>query len=188
MAEIKFIDNSRALRQEVTRLSKVANKRLKRLRLAGYEDSPAFAAWERGGGVAFGVKGKSNQQVQAEYRRVKQFLDNRTSTIRGANNMLKEIRDATGYGRKTSLRELRGKLKSFFRLAQRIAEYNKLAGDAAKALDYQKIWQEIRQLEKDDKIRLDMNAEADDWVDNVEKAMQAYIKEIQSAFARFGGM
>lgn len=188
MPEITFVDNSRALRQEVTRLAKVANKRLKRLRLAEYEDSPAFTAWERGGGVAFGVKGKSNQQVQAEYRRVKQFLSDRTSTIRGANNMLKEIRDAVGYSRRTPLRELKTKLKSFFRLAQRISEYNKLAGDAAKALDYQKIWSEIRQLEKDDKIRLDMNADADDYVDNVEKAMQAYIKEIQNTFSRFNGL
>ena len=60
----------RELRRQVTKLSSIANKRLGRLKMRGYEDSPAYEAWERGGSVRFGVKGKSYDEVQAEYWRV----------------------------------------------------------------------------------------------------------------------
>lgn len=174
-------DNSARVSHELSRLAAIANKRIKRLQLAKYEESPAYLAWSRAGGVYFGVKGKSPAQVQSEYRRVKQFLDNRTSTVRGSNQLLREIAQSTGVKHR-SLKQLRSKLKSFFRLAQRISEYNKMAGDAAKALDYQKIWEEINQLEAEDKIRLEINENAKDWPDQIEKAMQEYIRSVQNAF------
>lgn len=168
-------------RSEVSRLTKIANKRLKRLKLAGYEETPAYRSWLKSGGVFFGVKGKTNKQVQAEFRRVKKFLDDRTSTIRGANKVLREIARAIGY-KNATLRVLKVKIPIFFSLAQKISEYNKLAGNAAKALDYQKIWQEIRELEANDRIRLDVNKDALDWPEYTEKVLQEYIEGILKIF------
>lgn len=174
-------DKSANVTRELSRLANIANKRIKRLQLAHYEDSPAYLAWSQAGGVYFGVKGKSPAQVEREYRRVKKFLADRTSTVRGSNKLLREIAESTSVKHRT-LRQLRTKLKTFFTLAQKISEYNKAAGDAAKALDYQKIWEEINQLEAEDKIRLEINANAKDWPDQIEKAMEEYIKSVEDAF------
>lgn len=167
----------RKLRKEASRLSSIANKRLGRLKYQGYEDTPAFRTWENDrGGVKFGVRGKSNAEVQSEYWRVRHFLDNRTSTIRGANKVLKDIAASTGMGY-SGMKDLKNKSKTFFQLAQRISEYDKSVERAAEALDYQKIWQQINTMVKMDDISLDYAEDSAEQAEIIDRYLDMFIKQ-----------
>ena len=129
-------------RKEVSRLASMANKRLKRLERNGLQMLPAYQNWQENGAIKFSVKGKDYNQLQSEYWRLKNFLDNRTSTVRGANSFLREMAQNTGikYG---GLNDLKQKSKMFFELAEKIKQYNMQINRSARALDYQKIWEQI---------------------------------------------
>lgn len=129
-------------RKEVSRLASMANKRLKRLERNGLQMLPAYQKWQENGSIKFSVKGKDYNQLQSEYWRLKNFLDNRTSTVRGANSFLREMAQNTGiqYG---GLNDLKQKSKMFFALADKIKQYNMQINRSAQALDYQKIWEQI---------------------------------------------
>lgn len=66
----------------VSQLSSAANKRLRRLEKSymGTESRPYSVAMERGN---FSVAGKNQGQLQNEFKRVKDFLTSKTSTVRG---------------------------------------------------------------------------------------------------------
>ena len=72
------------LRRAVRRMSDTANKRLKRLDEKGIS-TPATQSVDRSGGK-FSTKGKSLNQLRAEYTRVKNFLKSETSTVKGYKN------------------------------------------------------------------------------------------------------
>lgn len=78
------------LRQAVSRLADAANKRLKRL---GKSDlaSPAYMEATEGGNK-FSTRGKSEIELQIEFRRVSNFLQDKTSTIKGARAYMEEAR------------------------------------------------------------------------------------------------
>lgn len=142
MAVALASDKYKELKKEVSRLSSMANKRLRRLESNNLKLLPAYRAWESDGAIKFSVKGKNYQQLQSEYWRLKHFLDDRTSTVRSANAFLKEMAENTGI-KYNGLTDLKAKSKQFFNLAQKIKEYNQSINQSAQALDYQKIWQQI---------------------------------------------
>lgn len=135
------------LRAEVSRMASIANKRLNRLETNNLQMLPAYQAWVQNGSVRFSVKGKSYNEVQSEYWRLKNFLDDRTSTVRSANAFLKEMAENTGI-KYNGLKDLKAKSKMFFELAQKIKEYNQMINQTANALNYQKIWEQINQYIK----------------------------------------
>lgn len=73
--------SAKDLRQAVSKLSGVANKRYDRLVNANVPSQAKMAVEDEG---RFGTKGKNLQQLRAEYSRVKSFLSNQTSTVTGA--------------------------------------------------------------------------------------------------------
>ena len=78
------------LRQAVSRLADAANKRLKRL---GKSDLPSPAYMEATeAGSKFSTRGKSEIELQIEFRRVSNFLQDKTSTIKGARAYMEEAR------------------------------------------------------------------------------------------------
>lgn len=149
----KASDEYKRLRKEVSRLASIANKRLDRLESNNLTMLPAYESWSQNGKVRFSVKGKSKQEVQAEYWRLKNFLDNKTSTIKEANKFLKEMAQNTGI-QYNGLNDLKTKSKRFFELANKIKEYNQKINQSAQALDYQKIWVQINTAVKQDYINL----------------------------------
>lgn len=149
----KASDEYKRLRKEVSRLASIANKRLGRLESNNLTMLPAYESWAQNGKVRFGVKGKSKQEVQSEYWRLKNFLDNKTSTVKDANKFLKEMAQNTGI-QYNGLNDLKTKSKRFFELANKIKEYNQKINQSAQALDYQKIWVQINTAVKQDYINL----------------------------------
>lgn len=144
----------KALKKEVSRMASMANKRLTRLEKNELTHLPSYKSWEEHGSIRFSVKGKTHQQLQAEYWRLKNFLDAKTSTVRGANAFLKEMAQNTGI-KYNGLADLKTKSQKFFELANKIKQYYKNAEKSALALDYQKIWQQINEQIKQGVIEID---------------------------------
>ena len=142
MALNKASDKYKELRKEVSRMASMANKRIDRLERNYLTMLPAYQAWEKNGSVRFSVKGKSYEETQAEYWRLKKFLDDRTSTVKQANDFLREMAENTGI-QYNGLEDLKTKSAKFFELADLIKQYNQSINQSAQALDYQKIWKDI---------------------------------------------
>lgn len=157
-------DKYKELRAEVSRMASMANKRLNRLENNNLTMLPAYQAWWQNGSVRFSVKGKDYNQLQAEFWRLKNFLDDRTSTVREANAFLREMAENTGI-KYNGLEDLKSKSTRFFELAEKIREYNQAIGQAAQALDYQKIWQQINTAVQQDAIDLSEAVSSDEQLE-----------------------
>ena len=158
------------LKAEVSRKASMANKRLVRLENNNLTSSPAYQKWvDYQGGVKFSVRGKDYNQLQQELARVNQFIEAKTSTVRGLNKVLKEMAENTGikYG---SVKELQSKSKNFFALADKIKEYLRQTEGSASAIGYQPVWQAINEYVQQEKINLgDSELEIDGLVDKIAK-------------------
>lgn len=154
MAVITASEQYLKLKAEVSRLASMANKRLVRLEKNNLTDTPAFKHWlDYQGGVKFSVKGKDYNQLQQEMSRLQGFVNAKTSTIRGANTVLKEIAENTGikYG---SVKELQAKSKNFFELVSKVEQYLRQTENSASAIGYQKIWQAVNEYVNNEEVDL----------------------------------
>ena len=80
------------LRQAVSRLADTANKRLKRMAKSELVSPAYIEALDSGG--KFSTRGKSEIELQIEFRRVANFLSDKTSTSKGAKEYMEETRQA----------------------------------------------------------------------------------------------
>lgn len=167
LASDKYLE----LKKEVSRMASMANKRLVRLERNELTDLPAYQSWVQNGAIKFSVANKDYNQLQSEFWRLKNFLDNKTSLVRQANKFLKDMAEATGikYG---NLSELKAKSKQFFELANKVKEYYKSANQSARALDYQKIWQQINTQIKRGEIEIGKGLSTDEVLQRFLKAME----------------
>lgn len=140
----------REFRREASRLVSMANKRLIRLEANKLTDVPAYQKLVdlMGDKPRFSIRGKDYNEVQREVARMRQFLNAKTSTVRGANQVLKEMAKNTGIKYKT-MKELREKSKLFFELASKVEQYLRTVDDIASAIGYQKIWEAVNTYIKD---------------------------------------
>lgn len=161
-----------AYRKEASRLVSLANKRVKRLESNGLKDSPAYKKYLETGGK-FSVRGKTHNQLQAEVSRLRNFIDSETSTVRGVTNTLKEMANNTGI-KYRNLEDLRSKAPKFFELASKVEQYLRTVEDMASAIGYQKIWEQINQYVKNEKIELD---DSETNIDSMVKAITDALKE-----------
>ena len=129
------------LKNQVSRLARRANARLRRLEKAELTGSPAYQYWLSTGGVNFGVRGKDYNQLQAELARLNGFLNAKTSTVRGAKSMLNDIASNTGLV--GDYRQIMNNSANFFRLAGMVEQYLNSAEGVANAINYREIWQAV---------------------------------------------
>ena len=166
------------LKKEVSRMASQANKRLVRLESNELTELPAYKSWVDGGAIKFSVKGKDYNELQAEFWRLKNFLDNKTSLVRQANKYLRDMANVTGikYG---NLSELKAKSKQFFELANKVKEYYKASEQSAIALDYQKIWEQINFQIKQGEIQIGQEQSTDEVLQQFLNAMDK-VAEIET--------
>lgn len=161
-----FKQDYQSLKREVSRLASMANKRLVRLENNGFEDSPAYKQWIESGGEKFSVRGKDYNALQKELARVRQFVNAKTSTIRGAQSVLKAIAANTGANFKG--KELWAQASNFFSVASMIEQYIRNTEDVASAIGYQKIWTAINQYTQANDIDLAaMQVDMEQMVGNI---------------------
>lgn len=141
------------LKAEISRKASMANKRVKRLEKNGLTDTPAYQSYVKHGGHKFSVKGKSYNELQGELSRVNHFIDSKTSTVRGANSVLKDIAHATGI-KYNNVAELRTKSSEFFQIASKVNQYLDNLNGLSSAIQYQKIWTQINEYVKNQRIDL----------------------------------
>lgn len=147
-------DKRREYAQEVSKKASMANKRLRRLENKNLTDNPAYKQWlNYKGGVNFSVKGKDYNELQKEMARINQFVNAKTSTIRGTNKVLKGIAENTGI-QYNSVKELQQASKNFFELTSKIDQYLKNTQKSAHAIGYRKIWEVVNQYVKENNIVL----------------------------------
>ena len=171
------------LRKQVSRLASMANKRIQRLEQSELTDTPAYKSWEENGAHKFSVRGKTYQEVQAEYWRVKKFIENKTSTVTGAKQVLYDMASATGI-EYTDIADLQAKASSFFSIASKVKQYLQSVGDSAIALDYQKIWEQINLYIKEENVEL-AGAEGDlNAIDEIVSRM-LQLKEEETYYSEF---
>mgnify|MGYP000859437744 FL=1 len=168
----------RAYRREASRLASMANKRLIRLESNHLTDSPAYKKLVTGDGKPrFSVRGKSYNEVQSEVARLHNFLNAKTSTVRGASKVLKEMAKNTGIKYK-NLKELKKKAGQFFNLASKIEQYLRTVEDMASAIGYQKIWEQVNKYVKQNNIALDKdNVDIEELTKKIVEAMDIYDKK-----------
>ena len=154
MAVYLASDKRREYAQEVSKKASMANKRLRRLENKNLTDNPAYKQWlNYKGGVNFSVKGKDYNELQKEMARINQFINAKTSTIRGTNKVLKGIAENTGI-QYNSVKELQQASKNFFELTSKIDQYLKNTQKSAHAIGYRKIWEVVNQYVKENNIVL----------------------------------
>lgn len=177
----KKVERIRAFRREASRLASMANKRLQRLEGNKLTDAPAYQKLVEIMGVSrprFSIRGKDYNEVQKEVAIMRQFLNAKTSTVRGANQILKEMARNTGIKYK-NLKELRSKAKQFFVLASKIEQYLRTVDDMASAIGYQRIWEQINTYVKEQRIDLSKaENDIDRMVHEITKALREYDKPI----------
>ena len=160
-------------RKRISRLVSLANKRLKRLENAGLDDSPAYQKWVEAGAVKFSVKGKDHNELQRELSRLKNFIESETSTVRGVNNVLKQMAQNTGI-EYSNMQELKNNAKTFFELSSKVEQYLRNVEDIASSISYQKIWESINQYVKDERITLtDAKMNIDQMIEVVTDMLKA---------------
>lgn len=137
----QFTAKERALRQEASRLSSLANKRLKRMEQQNLQNSPAFKAWVDSGGAKFGVRGKTMAEVQAEIGRLNKFINQSTSTVRGAKKYYKQVGRTVGITEWKDIPDLQRKLNEFFEITGKVKEYLHNTKEIGVAIGYQKVWE-----------------------------------------------
>lgn len=162
----------REFRREASRLVSMVNKRLIRLEANKLTDVPAYKKLVdvMGDKPRFSIRGKDYNEVQREVARMRQFLNAKTSTVRGANQVLKEMAKNTGIKYRT-MKELRENSKLFFELASKVEQYLRTVDDIASAIGYQKIWEAVNTYIKD--VRKEMN--------NAEMSIEQAVFEITEA-------
>lgn len=152
------IQNEKKLKAEISRKAALANKRLARLEKNGLENLPAYRNWlDYKGGVKFSVKGKTHNQLVAELARVDSFIKSKTSTVRGANKVLKEIANTNDISYKR-IGELNTKLSNFFELYSKAKQYLENTADVANAIGSNFIMKTISNYVEKEDIDLETGA------------------------------
>lgn len=171
----KARDKYKELHDEVSRMASLANKRIKRLEKNELTDTPAYQSWEKNGSIRFSVRGKNYNELQSEYFRLKRFIEDKTSLVRGAIDNLKEIAKNTGikYNR---VSELKASAKNFFTLTSKVQEYLNVVNRSAEALGYQRIWTAVNTAVAREKIDL---AGLTDVESQVQKVLSELDKVVQ---------
>ena len=167
-----LLDEAR-YRKYVSSVMAVANKRIDRLEKNELTDSPAYQKYITEVGVKFSVKGLSHNELQSLVAKLKNFMESETSTVRGLNNVLKNMAKATGI-KYDNMKDLQSKAKGFFELSSKVEQYLRNVEDIASAIGYQKIWEAVNQYVSTEKIDL---ANADDEIEELSKVVGGLIAD-----------
>ena len=68
-----------------------AKRNIRDLQRHNLGDTPAIQKLEENGKIKFSVKGKTYNELQSDYFRLKRFVESETSTVKGATNVLSLI-------------------------------------------------------------------------------------------------
>lgn len=138
--------------RNISTLASAANKRLKRLETSGTY-SPA-AEYVKSHGGKFSVAGKNQNQLLTEFFRLQQFMESKTSSVKGAKKWQRNVRDtvadtikqrtgARGQAGKQIEKEVREIFNDPDKKNQFWDLYSRLSNEYDVKENYKEIWDDI---------------------------------------------
>lgn len=139
-----------------------AKRNIRDLQRHNLGDTPAIQKLEENGKIKFSVKGKTYNELQSDYFRLKRFAEAETSTVEGATAVLENIAKNTNI-QYNDLNDLISKSRVFFDIASKVEQILEAQNQLAFTMGYQTIWTAVNNMVERKKINLqDM--------DNIEEA------------------
>ena len=116
-------------------------------------DTPAIQKLEENGKIKFSVKGKTYNELQSDYFRLKRFMEAETSTVKGATNVLENIAKNINI-QYNDLNEIIVKSRVFFDIASKVEQILEAQSQLAFTMGYQTIWTAVNNMVERKKINL----------------------------------
>lgn len=139
-----------------------AKRNIRDLQRHNLGDTPAIQKLEENGKIKFSVKGKTYNELQSDYFRLKRFVEAETSTVEGATNVLENIAKNTNI-QYNDLNDLISKSRVFFDIASKVEQILEAQSQLAFTMGYQTIWTAVNNMVERKKINLQD-------IDNIEEA------------------
>lgn len=130
-----------------------AKRNIRDLQRHNLGDTPAIQKLEENGKIKFSVKGKTYNELQSDYFRLKRFAEAETSTVQGATNVLENIARNTGI-HYNNLDDLITQSKVFFDIASKVEQILESQSQLAFTMGYQTIWTAVNNMVERKKINL----------------------------------
>ena len=158
-------------RKEVSRKASLANKRLARLEKNGLEQSPAYQKFLEGGGTKFSIRGKTGSGLTKELIKINNFIEMKTSTVKGLNQVLKDTAARVGVEYE-DIKQLQAYSSKFFELYNKSMQYLDTVENLGHAFDSTEVMETVRQLVKQEKIDLtDSEAALDGMIQRISNTL-----------------
>ena len=142
----KLYDKLKALYAE-------AKRNIRDLQRHNLGDTPAIQKLEENGKIKFSVKGKTYNELQSDYFRLKRFMEAETSTVKGATNVLENIAKNINI-QYNDLNEIIVKSRVFFDIASKVEQILEAQSQLAFTMGYQTIWTAVNNMVERKKINL----------------------------------
>ena len=166
----KLVEDTRVkpeFRQEVSRKASLANKRLARLENNGLTDSPGYQKFMEGGGKRFSIRGKTGSELTKELIKINNFIEMKTSTVKGLNQVLRDTAERVGVEYE-DIKQLQQYSSKFFELYNKSMQYLDTVENLGHAFDSTEVMETFSQLVKQEKIDLtDSEAALDEMIKRV---------------------
>lgn len=130
-----------------------AKRNIRDLQRHNLGDTPAIQKLEENGKIKFSVKGKTYNELQSDYFRLKRFVESETSTVEGATNVLENIAKNTNI-QYNDLNDLIDKSRVFFDIASKVEQILETQSQLAFTMGYQTIWTAVNNMVERKKINL----------------------------------
>ena len=130
-----------------------AKRNIRDLQRHNLGDTPAIQKLEENGKIKFSVKGKTYNELQSDYFRLKRFMEAETSTVKGATEVLENIAKNINI-QYNDLNEIIVKSKVFFDIASKVEQILEAQSQLAFTMGYQTIWTAVNNMVERKKINL----------------------------------
>lgn len=122
-----------------------AKRNIRDLQRHNLGDTPAIQKLEENGKIKFSVKGKTYNELQSDYFRLKRFAEAETSTVKGATAVLENIARNTNI-QYDDLNDLITKSRVFFDIASKVEQILEAQSQLAFTMGYQTIWTAVNNM------------------------------------------
>lgn len=160
----------REIARQVQRYADMANKRMARLEKNSLNMVSAYSTWERQGKPHYSTKGKSYNELQSEFWKIKKVLDDNTSTVKGANAYLKKFANNVGFKNMT-LNEIKNNIRGYWKVFSKVEQYLSTIESTGYNIGSPRIQEMISNYVKTSKRTLDT-------VEDLTQAMESVLSEI----------
>ena len=174
---------TKEFRKEVSRKASLANKRLARLEKNNLEDSPAYKKFMESGGKKFSIRGKTGSELSKELIKINNFINMKTSTVKGLNKVLKDTADRVGVTYK-DMKQLQAYSSRFFELYNKSLQYLDTVEKMGHAFDSTEIMETVKQVVEQEKIDL---AESGQAIDEMVQRVTDMLTDIDNHDELLGG-